>query len=66
MKLYYSFPTLENPFWQQVTQGMAENAAAAGVRVELHSADDQEDRQVADLEKLWGKTSGWSPSRPRA
>jgi len=57
MKLYYSFPTLENPFWQQVTQGMAENAEAAGVQVELHSADDQEDRQVADLEKLVGKTS---------
>jgi len=57
MKIYYTFPNLENPFWQQIVEGLKEKAAAEGLQVELLPAGDDESRQVADLEKLLGRKS---------
>ncbi|MCP4902782.1 MAG: sugar ABC transporter substrate-binding protein [bacterium] len=53
MRLAYFFPTIENPFWQQVVSGLEERAKTENnVEVRLHSADDSEARQVKDLERL--------------
>ena len=57
MKLYYSLPNRENPYWQQVTRGLAEKAESEGVKLEVLSAEDDEARQIADLKKLLGKTA---------
>lgn len=53
--LRYSFPTLKNPFWQEVVAGMHEMARSVGLRVEAASAEDDEDRQAAHLEGLVSK-----------
>lgn len=52
MRLSYFFPTIENPFWQQVVRGLEEGAKAEGVDLRLHSADDSEAQQAKDLERL--------------
>jgi ribose transport system substrate-binding protein len=53
--LHYSFPTLKNPFWQEVVAGMEERARALGLRVDAASAEDDDDRQAAHLEGLVSK-----------
>jgi ribose transport system substrate-binding protein len=55
MKIVYSIPYQENPFWGQVASGIERKAKAERASVEVIGAAHDESRQVEQLQKLLEK-----------
>lgn len=49
MKIAYYLPDLKNPFWNEITQGVKEEARQMNYSVETFSADDRSEKQIAQL-----------------
>jgi ribose transport system substrate-binding protein len=49
MKIAYYLPDLKNPFWNEITQGVKEEAGQMNHSLKTFSADDQSEKQIAQL-----------------
>lgn len=52
MKILYFVPDLKNPFWEEITQGVRDEAGLKHHSLKTFSADDQSDLQISQLQNF--------------